>query len=96
MQIHSHHMQDLHLVQVCFRLVQICARYFFLYRGSFRFRFALSTRAQGVPFLHTIGRTSNHSVSWCYRCGGSIAPYTPFYGHTPCMIDYTNIILFAW
>ena len=69
---------------------------FFVYRGSFRFRFALFTRAQGVPFLHTIGRTSNHSVSWCYRCGGNAAPYTPFYGHTPCMIDYTNIILFAW
>ncbi|WP_373826729.1 hypothetical protein, partial [Bacteroides heparinolyticus] len=24
------------------------------------------------------GRTSNHSVSWCYRCGGYAAPYTPF------------------
>ena len=23
MQVHSHHMQDLHLVQVCFRLVQV-------------------------------------------------------------------------
>lgn len=25
-----------------------------------------------------LGRTSNHSVSWCYRCGGNAAPYTPF------------------
>ena len=61
---------------------------FFVYRGSFRFRFALSTRAQGVPFLHTIGRTSNHSVSWCYRCGGKAAPYTPFY--PPALISKTH------
>jgi len=75
MQVHSHYMQDLHQVQVCFRLVHICTRYFFLYRGSFRFRFALSTRAQGVPFLHTTERTSN-------RCRFSVLslwgdPYPP-------------------
>ena len=46
-----------------------------IYRGSFRFRFALFTRAQGVPFLHTTERTSN-------RCRFSVLslwgdPYPP-------------------
>lgn len=43
MQVKSHHMQDLQLVG------------FFVNMGSFRFCFALSTRAHGVPFLHTSG-----------------------------------------
>jgi hypothetical protein len=87
MQVHSHHMQDLHLVQVCFRLVQVCTRYFFLYRGSFRFRFALSTRAQGVPFLHTIGRTSN-------RCRFSVlvAMGRPLYPHDAIKLRFPTLI----
>lgn len=75
MKDHSHHVQELH--EVGFWLLW------------YRFRFT-STRALGqssfllFPFSFRsflsplIGRTSNHSVSWCYRCGGNAAPYTPF------------------
>ena len=35
MQVYSHYMQDLHLVQVCFRLVQVFTRYFFFIGGRF-------------------------------------------------------------
>ena len=66
---------------------------FFVYRGSFRFRFALFTRAQGVPFLHTIGRTSNryrfsvlslwglccplHPLLWAYAVHDRLHKYNP-------------------
>ena len=66
---------------------------FFVYRGSFRFRFALFTRAQGVSFLHTIGRTSNryrfsvlslwglccplHPLLWAYAVHDRLHKYNP-------------------
>lgn len=53
---------------------------FFVYRGSFRFRFALSTRAQGVPFLHTSGAHLTTPFHGAIAVGAALPPTPPSMG----------------
>lgn len=50
---------------------------FFVYRGSFRFRFALSTRAHGVPFLHTSGAHLTTPFHGAIAVGAKLPPTPP-------------------
>lgn len=65
MQVKSHHMQDLQLVG------------FFVNMGSFRFCFALSTRAHGVPFLHTSGAHLTTPFHGAIAVGAMLPPTPP-------------------
>lgn len=71
MQVKSHHMQDLQLVG------------FFVNMGSFRFCFALSTRAHGVPFLHTSGAHLTTPFHGAIAVGAMLPPYTPLLTFSP-------------
>lgn len=73
MQVKSHYMQDLQLVG------------FFVNMGSFRFCFALSTRAHGVPFLHTSGAHLTTPFHGAIAVGAMLPP-TPPSDIFPCRI----------
>ena len=50
----------------------------FVYRGSFRFRFALFTRAQGVSFVPLSTPSGAHLTAIAFRCWSLWGdPYTP-------------------
>ena len=75
MQVYSHYMQDLHLVQVCFRLVQVFTRYFFFIGGRF-------VSASLSSLVRRVFRSSTPSGALINRCRFSVLslwgdPYTP-------------------
>ena len=50
---------------------------FFVYRGSFSFPLRSLHSCAGCSVPPHLGRTSNHSVSWCYRLWGQRCPLHP-------------------
>lgn len=66
MQNRSHSMQDF-----------ACSVIFFVCMGSLRFRFALSTRAHGVPFLHTSGAHITTPFHGAIAVGAMLPPTPP-------------------